>query len=171
MSRPRCARRPTPERSRIGRSISTGSSTPRSTASRSHNRATNPTRAPTSTANAPKGKSRREAIRCLKRLLVRVVFNTLKTSPALTEEQHLPRTGRCQKPAAENEEQAARIRRRCSTEPCDRAGVPTLNPGGYRSAAPVLLLCQRGTRFQGVEDDVDEESFEAGDGFAAALAF
>src|SRR6266699_1820341 len=30
------------------------------------------------------GKSRREAIRCLKRLLVRVIFNTLKTSPALT---------------------------------------------------------------------------------------
>jgi transposase len=30
------------------------------------------------------GKSRREAIRCLKRLLVRVVFNILKTSPALT---------------------------------------------------------------------------------------
>jgi transposase len=30
------------------------------------------------------GKSRREAIRCLKRLLVRVVYNTLKTSPALT---------------------------------------------------------------------------------------
>ena len=30
------------------------------------------------------GKSRREAIRCLKRILVRVVFNTLKTSPALT---------------------------------------------------------------------------------------
>ena len=30
------------------------------------------------------GKSRREAIRCLKQLLVRVVFNTLKTSPALT---------------------------------------------------------------------------------------
>ncbi len=30
------------------------------------------------------GKSRREAIRCLKRLLVRTVFNTLKTSPALT---------------------------------------------------------------------------------------
>jgi transposase len=27
------------------------------------------------------GKSKREAIRCLKRLLVRVVFNTLKTSP------------------------------------------------------------------------------------------
>jgi transposase len=30
------------------------------------------------------GKSWREAIRCLKRLLVRVVFNTLKASPALT---------------------------------------------------------------------------------------
>jgi transposase len=30
------------------------------------------------------GKSRREAVRCLKRLLVRVVFNTLKASPALT---------------------------------------------------------------------------------------
>ena len=29
------------------------------------------------------GKSRREALRCLKRLLVRVVFQTLKTSPAL----------------------------------------------------------------------------------------
>ena len=30
------------------------------------------------------GKSRREAIRCLKRQLVRIAFNTLKTSPALT---------------------------------------------------------------------------------------
>jgi hypothetical protein len=30
------------------------------------------------------GKSRREAMRCLKRLLIRVVFNTLKASPALT---------------------------------------------------------------------------------------
>jgi transposase len=30
------------------------------------------------------GKSKREAIRCLKRLLVRVVFNTIKASPALT---------------------------------------------------------------------------------------
>jgi transposase len=30
------------------------------------------------------GKSRREALRCLKRLLIRTVFNTLKTSPALT---------------------------------------------------------------------------------------
>jgi transposase len=30
------------------------------------------------------GKSRREAVRCLKRLLARVVFNTLKASPALT---------------------------------------------------------------------------------------
>src|SRR6266536_3870879 len=30
------------------------------------------------------GKSRREAIRCLKRILIRIVFNTLKASPALT---------------------------------------------------------------------------------------
>ena len=30
------------------------------------------------------GKSRREAIRCLKRLLARVVFQTLRTSPTLT---------------------------------------------------------------------------------------
>jgi len=30
------------------------------------------------------GKSRREALRCWKRLLARVVFNTLKTNPALT---------------------------------------------------------------------------------------
>src|SRR5437763_9787251 len=30
------------------------------------------------------GKTRREAVRCLKRMLVRVVFNTLKASPALT---------------------------------------------------------------------------------------
>jgi transposase len=30
------------------------------------------------------GKSRREALRCLKRLLVRVIFNTLKANPALT---------------------------------------------------------------------------------------
>jgi transposase len=30
------------------------------------------------------GKSRREALRCLKRLLARIVFNTLKTNPALT---------------------------------------------------------------------------------------
>jgi transposase len=30
------------------------------------------------------GKSRREALRCLKRQLARVVFNTLKASPALT---------------------------------------------------------------------------------------
>jgi hypothetical protein len=37
------------------------------------------------------GKSRREAIRCLKRQLARVVFNTLKTSPALTKEQGWPR--------------------------------------------------------------------------------
>ncbi len=36
------------------------------------------------------GKSRREAIRCLKRQLARVVFNTLKANPALTQEQHWP---------------------------------------------------------------------------------
>jgi transposase len=30
------------------------------------------------------GKSRREAIRCLKRQLAHVVFNTLKANPALT---------------------------------------------------------------------------------------
>jgi transposase len=30
------------------------------------------------------GKSRREATRCLKRQLARVVFNTLKANPALT---------------------------------------------------------------------------------------
>jgi transposase len=30
------------------------------------------------------GKSRREALRCLKRLLARLIFNTLKTRPALT---------------------------------------------------------------------------------------
>lgn len=30
------------------------------------------------------GKSKREAIRCLKRLLARTIFNTLKASPTLT---------------------------------------------------------------------------------------
>ena len=34
-----------------------------------------------------------------------------------------------------------------------------------------MLLCQGGTRFQGVEDDADEESFEAADRFTATLAF
>jgi hypothetical protein len=33
------------------------------------------------------GKSRGEAIRCLERLLIRAVYQTLKTSPALTQEQ------------------------------------------------------------------------------------
>src|SRR4051794_12585771 len=37
--------------------------------------------------------------------------------------------------------------------------------------APALLLCQGGTRLQGVEDDADEESFEAAECFASALAF
>lgn len=42
------------------------------------------------------GKSRREAIRCLQRQLARVVFNTLRASPALTSEQHsrTPRVSR-----------------------------------------------------------------------------
>ena len=35
----------------------------------------------------------------------------------------------------------------------------------------MLLLCQGGTRFQGVEDDACELAFEAADRFAAALAF
>jgi hypothetical protein len=34
-----------------------------------------------------------------------------------------------------------------------------------------VLLCQGGARFQCVEDDADEEAFEAADRFAAALAF
>ena len=35
----------------------------------------------------------------------------------------------------------------------------------------MLLLCQGWARFQGLEDDADEESFEATDGFAAAFSF
>jgi hypothetical protein len=35
----------------------------------------------------------------------------------------------------------------------------------------VLLLCQGGVRFQGVEDGAGEESFEAADRFAFAFAF
>ncbi len=35
----------------------------------------------------------------------------------------------------------------------------------------MLLLCQGGARFEGVEHDADEQSFEAADRFAAALAF
>ena len=34
-----------------------------------------------------------------------------------------------------------------------------------------MLLCQCGLGFEGVEDDADEESFEAADGFASAFAF
>jgi hypothetical protein len=33
-----------------------------------------------------------------------------------------------------------------------------------------LLLCQSRARFEGVEDDADEESFEAADGLAPRLA-
>src|SRR5262249_17556932 len=43
--------------------------------------------------------------------------------------------------------------------------------GSQPSAAPALLLCQGGARFQCVEDDADEESFVAAECFAAALAF
>src|SRR6478609_5829829 len=39
------------------------------------------------------------------------------------------------------------------------------------SAAPVLLLCQGGARFECVEDGAGEESFEAADRFAACLSF
>ena len=35
----------------------------------------------------------------------------------------------------------------------------------------VLLLCRGGVRFQRVEDDANEEVFEAADRFASALAF
>jgi transposase len=41
------------------------------------------------------GKSRREAMRCLKRQLARVVFNTLKAGPALTQEQRWPSPASC----------------------------------------------------------------------------
>ena len=37
------------------------------------------------------GKSRREALRCLKRQLARTVYSTLKAESALTQEQHWPR--------------------------------------------------------------------------------
>ena len=40
-----------------------------------------------------------------------------------------------------------------------------------RSTAPALLLCQGGVRFECVEDDACELSFEAADRFAAAFAF
>ena len=46
----------------------------------------------------------------------------------------------------------------------------TLPPEEGVSPARALLLCQGGARFQGVEDDADEESFEAADGFSAAFA-
>jgi hypothetical protein len=40
-----------------------------------------------------------------------------------------------------------------------------------RPPARVLLRCQGGARFEGVEDDAGELSFEAADGFAAAFPF
>jgi hypothetical protein len=39
------------------------------------------------------------------------------------------------------------------------------------SPGPVFLLCQGGARFQGVEDDASEESFQATECLAAALPF
>src|SRR6266542_1582213 len=59
-------------------------------------------------------------------------------------------TGNCSPPARK---QANRLRRHA------------------RSAAPALLLCQGGARFQCVEDDADELSLETADRFAAALPF
>ena len=41
----------------------------------------------------------------------------------------------------------------------------------HYSAGPVLLLCQGGVRFQCLEDDADEESFEAAERFSFAFAF
>src|SRR5262249_47519915 len=66
------------------------------------------------------GKSRREAIRCLKRLLTRRVFNTLKASPALTKEQ-LTRT----RPCCRLKLRLADDRQRTSDLPYVRAGLPT----------------------------------------------
>src|SRR4249919_3076786 len=41
---------------------------------------------------------------------------------------------------------------------------------GQRSPVRVLLLCQGRARFKGVEDDPDEETFEAADRLSTALA-
>ena len=41
----------------------------------------------------------------------------------------------------------------------------------HPSLGPELLLCQGGARFQRVEDDADEEAFEAAERFPAAFAF
>jgi hypothetical protein len=58
------------------------------------------------------GKSRREAIRCLKRLLVRVVLNTLKASPALHRRNSFPgRDGRQRQAYAEATDRASVARR------------------------------------------------------------
>src|SRR5207247_2150117 len=55
------------------------------------------------------------------------------------------------------------------------AARPAFDASGRRGVgrphAPVLLLCQGGTRFECVEDDADELAFEAADRFAAALPF
>ena len=62
----------------------TANSTAPSTASRSPKAASTHPPAPTSNANRAEGKSRREAIRCLKRQLARTIYTTLKNEPLLT---------------------------------------------------------------------------------------
>jgi transposase len=57
------------------------------------------------------GKTRREAIRCLKRLLARTVFNTLKASPALTEEQHSPRRASLLMAVSDGDDEQSRLPR------------------------------------------------------------
>ena len=57
------------------------------------------------------------------------------------------------------------------SHPVPRQRMRTDRLGLEPSAARVLLLCQGGARFECVEDGADEESFEAADRFAAALAF
>jgi hypothetical protein len=43
------------------------------------------------------------------------------------------------------------------------------NRRSARLGSPALLLCQGGARFECVEDDADEQSFQAAECFAAAL--
>jgi hypothetical protein len=65
-----------------------------STASRSRRPASTPGARAYLERKKAEGKSGREALRCLRRLLVRVVYQTLKPGPALTYEQHW-RSGAC----------------------------------------------------------------------------
>ena len=86
--------RPTRRRRAIGSELRTHSAPPvgprrqpptqrRALSDRDHPIRYHPPPATTSNANAPKAKPS-EAIRCLKRLLVRAIFHTLKAAPALT---------------------------------------------------------------------------------------